>query len=145
EAVAAGAAYIDVEIETASADLERIARAVRARNCLLIVSFHNMKQTPARAVLEDIRRRGFEAGADIVKIACQSGGPADNARLLGLLDFPRPVIAIGLGPAGKITRLAAPLFGAPFTYAAPAAGRETAAGQLEAGFIRRTWKAWENA
>ncbi|MHB8055808.1 MAG: type I 3-dehydroquinate dehydratase, partial [Candidatus Aminicenantales bacterium] len=53
EAVAAGAAYIDIEIETASADLERIARAVRARNCLLIVSFHNMKQTPARAVLED--------------------------------------------------------------------------------------------
>jgi len=145
EAVAAGAAYVDLEIETASADMKRIARAARARNCLLIVSSHNMKRTPARAVLEDIRRRGFKAGADIVKIACASSGASDNARLLALLDYPRPVVAIGLGPSGKITRLAAPLLGAPFTYAAAAAGKETAAGQIEAAGLLRAWKEWENA
>ena len=41
------------------------------------------------------------------------------------------MIALGMGKKGKITRLAAPLLGAPFTYASPAAGSETGPGQLE--------------
>jgi len=41
------------------------------------------------------------------------------------------VIALGLGPAGVVTRLAAPLLGAPFTYTSLRPGRETADGQLD--------------
>ena len=143
-AVHAGAAYVDIEIETEPVLQQKIISAARACGCRTIVSFHDYERTPLRAYLEEVRRRGFEAGADIVKIACLSRGADDNARLLGLLDYPKPVVAFGMGPAGKITRLIAPLLGAPFTYASPAAGRETAPGQLEAGFIRRTWEAWEN-
>ncbi len=143
--ISAGAAYVDIEIETDPAGIQRIVSAARAHGCRPIVSFHDESGTPSREVLEDIRRRGFEAGADIVKIACASSGASDNARLLALLDYPRLVVAIGLGPAGKITRLAALLLGAPFTYAAAAAGKETAAGQIEAAGLLRAWKEWENA
>ncbi|MDD8011558.1 MAG: type I 3-dehydroquinate dehydratase [Acidobacteriota bacterium] len=142
--VASGAAYVDVEIDAPPSSLRDIIVSARARRCRPIVSFHDPSGTPTRAVLEDIRRRGFDQGAEIVKIACFSGGPADNARLMGLLDFPKPVIAVGMGSAGRITRLVGPLLGAPFTYASPAAGRETAPGQIEAERIRRTWEAWRN-
>jgi 3-dehydroquinate dehydratase-1 len=143
-AVSAGAAYVDLEIETAAAGLQRVVAAARAKNCRVIVSFHDESGTPSRDILEDIRRRGFAAGADLVKIACFSRGPADNARLLGLLDDPRPTVVIGMGAAGRITRLVAPLLGSPFTYASPAEGKETAAGQLDADDIRRSWEAWKD-
>ncbi|MCX6565054.1 MAG: type I 3-dehydroquinate dehydratase [Candidatus Aminicenantes bacterium] len=143
-AVSAGAAYVDIEIETNPAGIQKVVAAARAHNRRVIVSFHDESGTPSRDVLEDIRRRGFAAGADLVKIACLSRGPADNARLLGLLDDPRPTVVIGMGVAGRITRLVAPLLGSPFTYASPSAGKETAAGQLDADFIRRSWEAWKD-
>ncbi len=143
-AISAGAAYIDLEIDAPLSSRRDIAEAVRAFRSRLIISFHEWSGTPSRAALEDIRAKGFELGGELVKIACRSGGSADNARLLSLLDYPKPVIAIGMGPAGKVTRLVGPLLGAPFTYAAPAAGRETAPGQLEAGRIRSLWEDWKN-
>lgn len=143
-AISAGAAYVDLEIDAPLSSRRDIAEAARAFRSRLILSFHDWSGTPSRAALEDIRAKGFELGAELVKIACRSGGAAENARLLSLLDYPKPVIAIGMGPAGKITRLVGPLLGAPFTYAAPAAGRETAPGQLEAGRIRSIWEDWKN-
>lgn len=143
--IEAGAAYVDIELDAKPASLRKIVSAARAGGCRLIISHHDRAGTPPRAVLEDIRKRGFKLGADIVKIACLSGGAADNARLMSLLDYPKLIVAIGLGPAGSVTRIVAPLLGAPFTYAAPSAGKETAPGQLEAAFIRRTWEAWKNA
>jgi len=144
-AVAAGAAYVDIEISADPDEIRKIISTARAHACRVIVSLHDYERTPLRAYLEEIRRQGFEAGADIVKIACLSRGEDDNARLLSLLDYPKPIVVLGMGPAGKVTRIVAPLLGAPFTYAAPAAGRETAPGQFEAALIRRTWEAWNNA
>jgi len=143
-AVSAGAAYVDIEIETDPDGMNKIASTARAHDCRVIVSFHDESGTPSRFFLEEIRRRGFAAGADLVKIACLSRGPADNARLLSLLDDPRPTVVIGLGTAGRITRLIAPLLGSPFTYASPEAGKETAPGQIGADSIRRSWEAWKN-
>lgn len=144
-AIEAGAAFVDIEIDAKPASIRKIVSAARTCGCRPILSFHDMTGTPSRAVLEEIRRRGFQYGADIVKIACLSSGAADNARLMSLLDCSKLVVAIGLGPAGRVTRIVAPLLGAPFTYASPAAGKETAPGQLEATLIRRTWEAWKNA
>lgn len=143
-AVEAGAAFVDIEVETADDAVRKVEAAAHRRGCRVIVSYHNERETPARGVLEDIRSKGYAAGADLVKIACHSSGHADNARLLGLLDFPRPVIVIGMGPLGRITRLAAPLLGAPFTYASAGKGKGTASGQLDAAIIRRFWEVWKN-
>jgi len=79
----------------------------------------------------------FESGGDIAKIACKVNSERDNARLLGLLDSGRDVIVIGMGEKGRITRIVAPLLGSPFTYAAPARGRETADGQPDRETMER--------
>lgn len=131
-AIAAGADYVDVELEAPLAHRRRVLRAARRAGCEVIVSFHDFEGTPARAGLERTMHRCFAAGADIAKIACTVSNPGDSARLLGLLEGGRPMVVVGMGPRGRLVRLAAPLLGSLFTYAAPDSGRPTAPGQLRA-------------
>jgi 3-dehydroquinate dehydratase type I len=64
----------------------------------------------------------------------------DNARLLGLLNDTRPVVVVGMGHKGRITRIAALLLGSPFTYASLAAGKETAEGQIDWKSLKEIYK-----
>lgn len=136
-AVDAGAAFVDIEIEAEAHFRERLARAAHARNCRVIVSYHDFQKTPARAELEDIVSRAFASGADIAKIACRVRERRDNARLLALLDLGPPLIIVGMGKRGRLTRIAAPFLGSLFTYATLGEGRETAEGQMDAASLER--------
>lgn len=130
-AVEAGAAYVDLELEAEPGGRDRIAAAARRRGCQVIVSHHDHAATPGDAVLRELIERCFAAGADIAKLACAVRQPADAARLLALLGQDRPVVVIGMGSLGAVTRLAGPLLGAPFTYASLRPGRESAPGQID--------------
>jgi 3-dehydroquinate dehydratase type I len=129
-AILAGAAYVDLDIQTDTSLGRSIIPLARSRNCKIILSFHDFEGTPARAELKRIIDLGFRSGADIVKIACQVNVPIENARLLGLLEDPRPLVVLGMGEPGRITRVFAPLLGGRFTYASSGVGKETAPGQL---------------
>ena len=136
-AVNAGAAYVDIEIETRTAFKEAVKQACCEKGCKLIVSYHNHEKTPSKNELETIIEKCFGDGADIAKVACQVNGEADAARILSLYDYDREnskekkIVALGMGEKGKIIRLVAPLLGAPFTFAALSAGKETAPGQFD--------------
>jgi 3-dehydroquinate dehydratase-1 len=136
-AVEAGAAYVDLELEAGARFKERIVRTARSRNCRVIVSYHNFEKTPPRPELEETISRALAAGADIVKIACLVRSRRDSARLLGLLDSKTPLIVVGMGEKGRLTRLLAPLLGGVFTYASLGAGKETAEGQSDAISLRQ--------
>lgn len=129
-AVAAGAAYIDVEVEAGAAYKRALARAARAVGCKVIVSHHDLARTPSRDALLRIVDRCFSSGADIAKIACLVRSPKDNARLLGLLADERALVVVGLGKQGALTRVMGPLAGGCFTFASRARGKETAGGQV---------------
>lgn len=130
-AIDEGAEYVDVEMESAEDYREPIVERARQKGCKVIISYHNYVETPGRAELEGIVSRCFDAGADLAKIACAVKSPRDNARLIGLADSERPVVVIGMGALGAITRIAAPLLGSPFTYGAYEKGREVVEGQLD--------------
>ncbi len=132
-AIEAGAAYVDVEIDAAKDFRRSLIESAARTGCRVIVSYHDFIRTPPRAGLEDIVGRCFAMGANIAKIACLVESDRDNARLLGLLDDPRPMAVMGLGRLGAKTRVMAPLLGAAFVYASPGEGRETADGQIPAG------------
>jgi 3-dehydroquinate dehydratase type I len=136
-AIFAGASFVDIETEAGDELRTEIMALARRHNCQVIVSYHNFAETPDAAELERIVGDSFGKGADIVKIACRIRSLADNARLLGLLDRPRPLIVLGLGPLGKISRIVAPFLGSPFTYASLAPGKETAEGQIDHQTLRK--------
>jgi 3-dehydroquinate dehydratase-1 len=140
EAVNSGAAYVDIEIDSAEPFREAISKRARQKGCRLIVSFHDYSRTPARQELRALVRRCFSLGADLAKISCFIRSPRDNARLLSLLAGRQPVIVTGMGPLGRITRLAAPLCGSPFTYASLEKGKETASGQIPLPALETIWR-----
>lgn len=136
-AIAAGAAYVDIEVEAGASYAQMLVREARSAGCGLIFSYHDLSGTPPRKALEAIVNRCFASGADIAKIACRVRSPRDNARLLGLLDDARAMVVVGLGKKGAVTRVAGPLAGASFTFASRAKGRGTAPGQIPRGALAR--------
>jgi 3-dehydroquinate dehydratase-1 len=130
-AVEAGAAYVDIEVEASRAFRLDIRRAARRKGCRVIISYHNFAMTPSDEILKRMLQRCFAQGAEIAKVVCRVRSGLDCARILSLYKTRGKVIALGMGPKGVITRIAAPLLGAPFTYASLAPGKETAAGQLD--------------
>ncbi len=138
-AIQSGASYVDIEIETEDSFQTDILKACKNTNCQLIISYHNYEETPPKVKLEEIITLAFNHGADIVKVACYCQDTTDGARLLSLYDYPAHQgkrIIIGMGELGKITRVAAPLLGAPFTFAAISGGMKTAPGQLDLKTIK---------
>lgn len=131
-AIAAGAAFVDIEAEAPPAYRRELIRAARARGCRVIISTHSEGRPPTAERLARLRDRSFRLGADVVKVVHRVRSAADCVRLLSLYETPRrnQVIALGTGREGVVTRVAGPLLGAPFTYASLRPGRETAEGQL---------------
>ena len=73
------------------------------------------------------------AGADVLKIAYRARDAQDALRLLDVqlrarVVFSRPIIAIGMGGAGALTRIAGSRFGSAATFAS--LGAASAPGQL---------------
>ncbi|MEW6722568.1 MAG: type I 3-dehydroquinate dehydratase [Candidatus Micrarchaeota archaeon] len=144
-ALEAGAAYVDIEVESADEYKGEIAKKAKAMGRRVIVSYHDYERTPTREELLHILEWCFDSGADIAKIACMPRNDADNARLLGLLDGGKSVVVIGMGERGKITRILAPLLGSPFTYVSTGRGKETAGGQIDMEAARKAMDAVREA
>jgi 3-dehydroquinate dehydratase type I len=125
-----GAAFVDVEIESAEHWRKPIVEKAKALGRKVIVSSHSFDCTPDVDNLYRMVDSLFSAGADIAKIACMVRSPEDNAKMLGLYANFQNLISFGLGNRGIISRVLAPLMGAPFTYAS-IPGMETAEGQLD--------------
>jgi 3-dehydroquinate dehydratase I len=136
-AVSGGAAFVDLELDAPDALFAPVIRTARRKGCWVIVSHHDLLQTPCAQELTDLVDRCFGRGADITKIACMANSCADAARLLGLLDSQRRLVVVAMGKLGPITRLAAPLLGAPFTFASRSAGQPTALGQVDHETLER--------
>ena len=129
-AIEAGASYVDIEVEAEDRIKQELIQAARGRGCQVIVSFHDFEKTPERAELEHVIRWCSESEPDLVKLACMVRSPRDNARLLGLLDSDLPMLIIGMGEQGKLSRLISPLLGSFCTFASYDADKATAPGQM---------------
>lgn len=109
EAIVAGVDYVDLEMDIAG-QIPRFGPTKR------IVSYHNLKNTPAN--LGEIVKQCAELKADIVKVATMAQSLDDAARVLKVASESKvPTIAIAMGEVGFFTRLLGARFGAPYTYA----------------------------
>jgi 3-dehydroquinate dehydratase/shikimate dehydrogenase len=127
----AGAMFVDIDA-TLSLELGEVEG-----KCHRIVSRHDLEGTPTDLDAFDAEVREVLYEGDAVKLVTHARTTEDGLRMLQHLRAARGgLIAFCSGPAGSFTRVVAPIFGSPFTYAAPAdlpgmEGREpTAPGQL---------------
>lgn len=140
EAIAAGAAFVDIEMKTASELRRQVISRAREQRTRVIVSWHNFEHTPPAADLEEIFNEQHASGAHIGKIVTMAHNSSDVLRVLSLQllaaekDF--PLIAFCMGRGGMISRLATVELGGYMTYAAPDSGRATAPGQLKVSALR---------
>ncbi|MCP4399167.1 MAG: type I 3-dehydroquinate dehydratase [bacterium] len=129
-AIEAGTSYVDIEVEAEDHVKQELIQAARAKGCQVIISYHNFEKTPERVELEHVIRWCSELKPDLIKLACMVTSPRDNARLLGLLDSDTPMLIVGMGEQGKLSRLISPLLGSFCTFASFAADKATAPGQM---------------
>ena len=82
--------------------------------------------------------------ADVIKMVALAQQPEDNLRLLSLIPQAkaagREIIAFCMGPAGKWSRVAAPLLGSFLTFAPFTKKGASAPGQLTVNEVKRLWK-----
>ena len=110
-AIVEGADYVDLE-DGVAAQIPRYGKTKR------IVSYHNFEETPAD--LDAIFERLASQNADVVKICTMARCANDNFRMLDLMRRRNPELptaAFCMGDTGIPSRILAPAFGAPFTYA----------------------------
>lgn len=144
EAVALGAAYVDVEAATDAGLIRSLRETLRDRGgaTKLVVSWHDFAGTPpARALRKKLRElMAFEA--DVVKLVTRAESVADAFRVLELIPAAgrrgQEIVAFAMGPRGRASRLLSVLMGACWTFAALAAGAESAPGQLTVAQTRQS-------
>ncbi len=126
--------YIDLDIELATNLRTKLITKAIANGCKIILSYHNYAKTPTLPELTKTIKKMFAEGAHIAKIACMANKQTDCARIMGLYENHKNIVAFCMGKLGMITRLSAPYFGAPYTYAA-ASEAEIAPGMLNYNFV----------
>nr|WP_320026982.1 type I 3-dehydroquinate dehydratase [uncultured Acetobacterium sp.] len=125
--------YVDVELHSESAFLERIKAVLKTSHTQWVVSHHNFKETPTSGEISAIYTAMESAGGDVLKLAVMPNSMDDIRQLICATlnhngQSPKAIIAIAMGESGGITRIAPELCGGSLTYVAGAG--KTAPGQL---------------
>ncbi|MFT7485868.1 MAG: 3-dehydroquinate dehydratase/shikimate dehydrogenase [Candidatus Paceibacteria bacterium] len=125
-AARAGADFVDIDWRW-SLDLGEMEG-----KCHRIVSRHILDGTPEDLDALHEEQKSVLYEGDIIKLVTHAECHEDGLRMLRYLRAQGGgLIAFCSGEAGSFTRLLAPIFGSPFTYAAPkGSSRATAPGQL---------------
>ncbi len=143
QAVSLGADCVDVEAGTSKRLIRGLFRAVAAKggSTEVLVSRHDLRGTPPPRLLSEWLDAGRALGADIVKIVTYANAVEDNLRILQLISEARGkgqrITAFCMGPHGRISRIAAPVFGSELTYTCLRRDAGTAPGQLTVFEMRR--------
>lgn len=123
-AAAKYADIIDIELQTDEKYLNKIVKASKST----IISYHNFEKTPTADFLLNIVNQERKLG-DMAKFAVMPKTISDTLVVLNVLSQVERTIGISMGNLGRYTRVVAPLFGSPITFAS--IGTISAPGQLD--------------
>lgn len=127
---------LDVEYGHEGLDTETLLPAGKKAGIPILMSYHRFEGPIPLAEMIGIYERMKALGADVLKIASMPKTPKDTANILLSAATVReaypdtPVIAIGMGGPGQLTRVAGCEMGAPLTFASGETA--SAPGQLSA-------------
>ena len=147
-AIEAGARFVDVELEAQKQMSKRVRGAAHESGTVFIRSYHDFEGTDSLEALKAVVEKCVYHGADMVKIVTMAHSQADVDKVMALYAWVREekasgndrigaladggLIAFCMGDAGRMSRLDALRYGAPFTHAAFSAEEAAAPGQWPA-------------
>jgi len=140
KAIKEGANYIDLDLNEDGGLIKELITLAHQYDVKVIVSYHNFNETPGWEKLKEIVEKCQSLGADIVKIACKVNQSEDLIWLSGLYNNYENILSFGMGKLGISSRILAPVFGAPFTYAHHRLSEPTAPGQYELNHLIEIYK-----
>lgn len=130
ESINLGVSFIDIEIETEDSTVDSLKQLAAEHKCEVIVSWHDFNSTPDKPELLAILESCYNKGGDIAKIASMVNHRVEMVNLMSLYSEPGRKVVVGMGEMAGLTRVAAPILGAEFTFASSGISDETAPGQL---------------
>lgn len=140
ESIELGASYVDLELESKESFVREVMQSLENTSCEPIFSHHDFTGTPGEEKLKNILEECYSRGGIVAKIATLAQSTEDVLKLLALHSYKGRKVILGMGPIGRITRVAAPLLGSEFTFASPGVGGETAPGQMNAEQLETIYK-----
>lgn len=137
--------FIDVEVFGDSGKKAELIRGIHEKGARVIASYHDFKKTEDREALLARFKEMDATGADILKIAMMPKEFDDTAAVMQVCAemsrsfTEKPLIAISMGQAGSMSRIAGENFGSSVTFAC--VGEASAPGQFEIRDLRLMLKA----
>jgi len=143
EAIELGADFVDIELaegREAIKELQSFCAEHRGKT-KIIVSYHNIKETPELTKLKEIFHQCAAYKPAIVKIVTFAKRAEDNLVILNLISYARKyspkIIFLCMGYKGSISRAVAPLLGNYLSFAALEPKGQSAPGQFTVGEMKQ--------
>jgi shikimate dehydrogenase len=143
EAIELGADFVDIELAEGHAVIKKLQTfcVKKKGKTKIIVSYHNLKETPALTKLKKIFHQCAKAKPAIVKIVTTAKTVEDNLVTLNLIPYARKhspkIISLCMGDKGRISRAVAPLLGNYLSFATLEPESQSAPGQLTVGEMKQ--------
>ena len=117
EAALPWASALDIELRSAR-EMAPVIASAHQHGRTVILSHHDFSGTPTLASLKKLTARAADQGADLFKMAALIEDQGDLRRLIEFQTREQmiPVTAMGMGPAGRFSRIVLCGFGAPLCY-----------------------------
>ena len=115
--------FIDIQPFLNEKEAADLTRAIQGFGVRVVASFHDFQRTPLPGELLERFKALDRTGADILKAAVMAKDFQDTVRLMQITDKVRreitfrPLIAIAMGKAGAVSRIAGESFGSCVTFA----------------------------
>jgi shikimate dehydrogenase/3-dehydroquinate dehydratase type I len=146
EAIKLGTDFIDIELAEGNAAIRELKTfcAKQGGFTKIIISYHNVKETPSLTKLKEVFNKCVKAKPAIVKIVTLAKAPEDNLRVLSLIPYARKrsqeIIAFCMGDDGRLSRAVAPIMGNYLSFAALGKKSQSAPGQFKVGDMKQILK-----
>ncbi len=130
-----GIDMVDIETWIGDEAVTELVNCAHENDVKTVISYHNFGGTPSKEWMVAEYTRMVNLGADIPKISPFAHTPQDTMALMAATEeatrihFDNPVLAVSMGGAGSIARLAGEWFGSALTFCA--LGKASAPGQVE--------------
>jgi shikimate dehydrogenase/3-dehydroquinate dehydratase type I len=136
EAIELGADFVDIELAEGCAAIKELQTfcAKHGGKTKIIVSYHNLKETPELTKLKEIFHQCAKVKPAIVKIVTFANTTEDNLIALRLIPYARKyspkIIFLCMGDKGRVSRAVAPLLGNYLSFATLEPEGQSAPGQF---------------